>query len=400
MPTVLGQSPQTCDNVLVKGKMANILQLMSYVAKGVNMITGIQGIQREAARDNTHMDEVMEIIRKQQNNMEQLVHDKQQQEQVIERLLTLLEKMNENIGGSSAMNSNSMRNMSLVMNFPENSQDCSAIVQSLYWTLRNAMNHSQRSAVGGDPGMPLLQLPNGEDMTRSDSFVQDSSRSFEQISSIFQCDRCNNMFDKMKRQPIVLSGCGHTYCRICIWEERSHDRFMCPKCNIISRDLEELPINRTLYQLLDEEGRGEAQGPVPAGSRDSFAVGPPAEEEKERKAMLEQLRRIRGGESGGEEMPDGAVGVEGLSLKTLSVSDDEGGACGFSDDFYTDGSKEWTRKKLEAEEERDEEEQENKRQRRLRKRMIKIQRLEQEQLELAIALSESLQEAQATEKES
>ncbi|XP_047468815.1 uncharacterized protein LOC125025018 isoform X3 [Penaeus chinensis] len=371
----------------------------------------------------------MEIIRKQQNNMEQLVHDKQQQEQVIERLLTLLEKMNENIGGSSAMNSNSMRNMSLVMNFPENSQDCSAIVQSLYWTLRNAMNHSQRSAVGGDPGMPLLQLPNGEDMTRSDSFVQDSSRSFEQsseadsptappfeasadwdaddafcrkasISSIFQCDRCNNMFDKMKRQPIVLSGCGHTYCRICIWEERSHDRFMCPKCNIISRDLEELPINRTLYQLLDEEGRGEAQGPVPAGSRDSFAVGPPAEEEKERKAMLEQLRRIRGGESGGEEMPDGAVGVEGLSLKTLSVSDDEGGACGFSDDFYTDGSKEWTRKKLEAEEERDEEEQENKRQRRLRKRMIKIQRLEQEQLELAIALSESLQEAQATEKES
>ncbi|XP_063615423.1 E3 ubiquitin-protein ligase makorin-2-like [Penaeus indicus] len=212
---------------------------------------------------------------------------------------------------------------------------------------------------------------------------------------MFQCDRCNNMFDKKKRQPIVLSGCGHTYCRICIREERSQDRFMCPKCSIISRDLEDMPINRTLYQLLDAEGRGEGQGPVPAGSRDSFAVGLPAEEEKERKAMLEQLRRIKGGESGGEEVPVAAVGGEGLSLKNLSLSDDEGGACGFSVDFHMDGGKEWTRKKLEEEEETDEEEQ-----RRLMKRMNKLLRKEQEQLELAIALSKSLQEAQPIEKES
>ncbi|XP_037775885.1 uncharacterized protein LOC119572970 isoform X3 [Penaeus monodon] len=364
--------------VLVTGRMAyNILQIISYVAKGLNMIIRIQDNHREPARDNTQIDEALQIIQRQQSNIDQLIKDQRQQEQVMERLLALVEKMDGAMSGSSAMNSNSMQNVSLVLNLPEDSQDCNSIVHSLYWTLRNNMNHSQRSVTGGDSGRRVLQ-----------------------VSAMFQCDRCNNKFDKEKRQPLVLSECGHTYCRICI-QESSQDRFMCPKCSIISRDLEDLPINRTLYQILDAEGRGEDQGYDPAGSPNSFAAGLPAgEEEEERQAMLEQLRRIRGAESEGEDVPEGADGDGGLSLKNLNVSDDEGGACGFSDAFHTEWDKEWARKKLEEENERDEAEQEEKRQRRLEKRMIRLQRIEQEQLELALALSESLQEAQRVEQES
>ncbi|XP_063614378.1 uncharacterized protein LOC134787530, partial [Penaeus indicus] len=165
---------------------ARILEILSLVAKGLNALSRIQGSQPEPARDNTQINEAMEIIRKQQKNIEQLMQDQRQQDQVTEKLLSLLEKMNENINGSSAMNSNNMQNMSLVLNFPEDSEDCSSIVHSLYWTLRNAMNHSQRSVMGGDPGRPLLQLTNDEDnMTRSDSFVQDSPRSFEQSSAAY-----------------------------------------------------------------------------------------------------------------------------------------------------------------------------------------------------------------------
>ncbi|XP_037775877.1 uncharacterized protein LOC119572970 isoform X2 [Penaeus monodon] len=387
--------------VLVTGMAYNILQIISYVAKGLNMIIRIQDNHREPARDNTQIDEALQIIQRQQSNIDQLIKDQRQQEQVMERLLALVEKMDGAMSGSSAMNSNSMQNVSLVLNLPEDSQDCNSIVHSLYWTLRNNMNHSQRSVTGGDSGRRVLQLTNAEDnMTRLDSFVQDSCYSFEKVSAMFQCDRCNNKFDKEKRQPLVLSECGHTYCRICI-QESSQDRFMCPKCSIISRDLEDLPINRTLYQILDAEGRGEDQGYDPAGSPNSFAAGLPAgEEEEERQAMLEQLRRIRGAESEGEDVPEGADGDGGLSLKNLNVSDDEGGACGFSDAFHTEWDKEWARKKLEEENERDEAEQEEKRQRRLEKRMIRLQRIEQEQLELALALSESLQEAQRVEQES
>ncbi|XP_027219986.2 uncharacterized protein [Penaeus vannamei] len=382
------------------------MDILSHVTKGLGMIMNMQDTKRIAGRNQGHVDEALQIIRRQQQNIEQLMKDRQQQEMVMERLLNLFEKMDRDATGPSAIDSNRMQNASLVLSFPEDSQDSNSIIQSLYWTLHNAVSHSRGSDAGRGPGRALLQLNNDEDnLSGVDSFGHDSVHSFEQVPVILRCDRCSDKFNQKERQPIVLTGCGHTVCRMCIQKERRQDRFMCSKCSIISRDLEELPVNRTLYEILEEEGRGESQGRDSEGTADASAAGLPPAEEEERQAMLEQYRRIKGAESEGkrgEGRPEGGDVDEGLSLKKLSLSDDEDGAWGFSDASYAGDDKEWARRKLEEEEEedRDEEEQEKKRRARLRKRMIKLQRIEQEELELALALSQSLQEAQSADKES
>ncbi|ROT71317.1 kelch motif family protein [Penaeus vannamei] len=210
------------------------MDILSHVTKGLGMIMNMQDTQRIAGRNQGHVDEALQIIRRQQQNIEQLMKDRQQQEMVMERLLNLFEKMDRDATGPSAIDSNRMQNASLVLSFPEDSQDSNSIIQSLYWTLHNALNNDEDNHSGVD------------------SFGHDSVHSFEQVPVILRCDRCSDKFNQKERQPIVLTGCGHTVCRMCIQKERRQDRFMCSKCSIISRDLEDLPVNRTLYEILEE----------------------------------------------------------------------------------------------------------------------------------------------------
>jgi hypothetical protein len=42
------------------------------------------------------------------------------------------------------------------------------------------------------------------------------------------CDRCEEPFDEEERLPLILSECGHTFCKRCVNELYEEDPRQCP----------------------------------------------------------------------------------------------------------------------------------------------------------------------------
>ena len=73
-----------------------------------------------------------------------------------------------------------------------------------------------------------------------------------------ECPICLNIFgnnDKDERNPRILN-CGHTFCEKCIKEMKSKGRKACPSCNqnTLNKNINEIPINRLIYDILKEKG--------------------------------------------------------------------------------------------------------------------------------------------------
>ena len=68
-----------------------------------------------------------------------------------------------------------------------------------------------------------------------------------QWTEFLSCPICYNMFNETGNRPISL-GCGHTVCKSCL---TSLHQKRCPfDQSVISRDLEDLPVNFALLQLV------------------------------------------------------------------------------------------------------------------------------------------------------
>lgn len=68
-----------------------------------------------------------------------------------------------------------------------------------------------------------------------------------QWTEFLSCPICYNMFNEMQFRPISL-GCGHTVCKTCL--SKLHHK-KCPfDQNVITRNLEDLPVNFALLQLV------------------------------------------------------------------------------------------------------------------------------------------------------
>ncbi len=68
-----------------------------------------------------------------------------------------------------------------------------------------------------------------------------------QWTEFLSCPICYNIFNETLHRPISL-GCGHTVCKSCLAKLQQKK---CPfDQNIISRDLDELPVNFALLQLV------------------------------------------------------------------------------------------------------------------------------------------------------
>ena len=73
-----------------------------------------------------------------------------------------------------------------------------------------------------------------------------------------ECPICLNIYgnnDKDEKNPRILN-CGHTFCEKCIKEMKSKGRKACPSCNqnTLNKNINEIPINRLIYDILKEKG--------------------------------------------------------------------------------------------------------------------------------------------------
>ena len=89
-----------------------------------------------------------------------------------------------------------------------------------------------------------------------------------QWTEYLSCPVCEKVFDETQRCPISL-GCGHTVCKVCLSGLR---QMKCPfDQNAIMREIDELPVNLALLQLVgaavpdDGEGVGESGAGVVFG---------------------------------------------------------------------------------------------------------------------------------------
>lgn len=74
-----------------------------------------------------------------------------------------------------------------------------------------------------------------------------------QWTEFLSCPVCCNEFDVTLRGPISL-GCGHTICKACL---SNLHRKQCPfDHTTISIDIESLPVNTALLQLVGASGNG------------------------------------------------------------------------------------------------------------------------------------------------
>ncbi len=81
-----------------------------------------------------------------------------------------------------------------------------------------------------------------------------------QWTEFLSCPVCFNEFDENVRRPISL-GCGHTVCKMCL---RQLHQKQCPFDQTeIVRDIEELPANYALLQLVGVEIGGHQQEQLP-----------------------------------------------------------------------------------------------------------------------------------------
>ena len=68
-----------------------------------------------------------------------------------------------------------------------------------------------------------------------------------QWTEYLSCPICCNMFDEAFYRPISLA-CGHTICKCCLGKLKQK---RCPfDQNVINRDIDELPVNLALLQLV------------------------------------------------------------------------------------------------------------------------------------------------------
>lgn len=76
-----------------------------------------------------------------------------------------------------------------------------------------------------------------------------------QWTDFLSCPICTQTFDETIRKPISL-GCGHTVCKMCL--NKLH-RKACPfDQTTINTDIELLPVNSALLQLVGAQVRGRA----------------------------------------------------------------------------------------------------------------------------------------------
>jgi hypothetical protein len=75
------------------------------------------------------------------------------------------------------------------------------------------------------------------------------------IEDLITCSFCKKYFDN----PCLLP-CAHSYCRKCIEENASlsEQQFECPQhdeCKILTKDINSLPINQALHDLIELHGK-------------------------------------------------------------------------------------------------------------------------------------------------
>ena len=72
------------------------------------------------------------------------------------------------------------------------------------------------------------------------------------------CRNCDNEYDTTKRRPIILTACGHTFCRYCIQKKLKASwtrTFNCPidKKEYRLAKISDFPVNKELEILLGQK---------------------------------------------------------------------------------------------------------------------------------------------------
>lgn len=70
------------------------------------------------------------------------------------------------------------------------------------------------------------------------------------MNYLLTCDSCKEEFDEEERMPMILSECGHTFCKSCIMDIiENEEEKLCPECGSKIRETSEGKLRKNIKIL-------------------------------------------------------------------------------------------------------------------------------------------------------